>query len=555
MKSSELAHEEPESSLATTIILLVFVSTFATAVAVSWISIETVRRQLWQQIDERLTHSIDRSSQRLLQALGEGRSLTADLARRPASRSSLLTLIGDGSAPVSDSAAETLFRSLSGPSAERSAEIDEFLLLAPDGRTLFASDRDSRLSREQRLALAGSASGAVHAFLRPDAPAPVIAVSEPVLGTADTPAATLVGIFELKALENALATDRGDVPIHAELFDPRGQLLLHVGAPAGRDGPALPPAPVVPGAVSEYTNAAADHVIGTAIAVPSLGWALRLETPADFALAPALAVRRQLLLIDVVVVAVASLLAYLITANIVRPIEALSEGARRLASGRFDLALPETGRSDELGLLTRIVNELGRRLARSQRDLESANQRLREQNQSLLATNEVLEQLSITDGLTKLHNHRFFQDHLTREIKRMIRTGEPLSMILLDIDDFKRLNDRLGHAAGDEVLQRIAQVLSEGIRDSDLLARYGGEEFAVVASSTDLAGATVLAEKLRAAVAETPILFDEATRPLAITVSAGVAQYKGDRKKFFQATDRALYRAKAEGKNCVRVAT
>ncbi len=554
MKSSELAHQEPESSLATTIILLVFVSTFVTAVAVSWISIETVRRQLWAQIEERLAHALDRTSQRLLRGLGEGRALTADLARRPVSRDSLLTLVRNSTSPGSTDAADVLFRSLSDPAAGRSPEIQEFVLLATDGRPIFATDRASRMSREERLALSGPSAGTVHAFDRPGEEAPLVAVSEPVIGPDEVPAAYLVGIFEAQALARAVASDRSDGPLHAEVFDAKGHLLLRSGA-AGRPG-RLPqaPAPAQSGTVDEYTNASAEHVIGSAILLPSLGWALRLEIPADAALAPVLAVRRQLLLIDVVVITVASLLAYLITSSIVRPIEALSEGARRLASGRFDVSLPETGRSDELGLLTRIVNELGRRLARSQRDLESANQRLRQQNQSLLATNEVLEQLSITDGLTKLHNHRFFQDHLTREIKRMTRTGEPLSIILLDIDDFKRLNDRLGHATGDEVLQRIAQVLSEGIRDSDLLARYGGEEFAVVASSTDLAGAAVLAEKLRAAVAETPILFEEAARPVAITVSAGVAQYKGDRKKFFQSADQALYRAKAEGKNCVRVA-
>lgn len=126
-------------------------------------------------------------------------------------------------------------------------------------------------------------------------------------------------------------------------------------------------------------------------------------------------------------------------------------------------------------------------------------------------------------------------------------------MVLLDIDDFKRLNDRLGHAAGDDVLQRIADVLSASVRDSDLLARFGGEEFAVVTSGTELAGAAVLAEKLRAAVAEKPFPLEDSIRPLTVTVSAGVAQYKGDRKKLFQAAGQALDRAKAEGKNQVRI--
>jgi len=177
---------------------------------------------------------------------------------------------------------------------------------------------------------------------------------------------------------------------------------------------------------------------------------------------------------------------------------------------------------------------------------------LRDQNQALQAANEVLAQLSITDGLTKLHNHRFFQDHLTRELKRVTRTGEPLAMLLIDIDDFKALNDGYGHATGDAVLARIAQVMNAGIRESDLLARYGGEEFVVLASA-DLDGALRLAEKLRMAVMETPILVDEAMRLIHVTVSIGVARYEGDRKAFFRDADRALYEAKAAGKNCVVV--
>ena len=125
-------------------------------------------------------------------------------------------------------------------------------------------------------------------------------------------------------------------------------------------------------------------------------------------------------------------------------------------------------------------------------------------------------------------------------------------MLLVDIDDFKRLNDRLGHAAGDELLTRIARIMDESMRASDLLARYGGEEFVILAANTDLPGAATLGEKVREAVSEKSFLLDETMRLEKVTVSVGVAQYKGDRKAFFQAADRALYRAKAQGKNCVR---
>jgi diguanylate cyclase (GGDEF)-like protein len=179
------------------------------------------------------------------------------------------------------------------------------------------------------------------------------------------------------------------------------------------------------------------------------------------------------------------------------------------------------------------------------------NDRLRDRNEELEASNEVLEQLSITDGLTKLHNHRFFQEQLERDIKRAKRTGEPLAMLICDIDDFKALNDRQGHKAGDELLSGLARKLSSCVRESDLLARYGGEEFVVLATRTDLEGGIRLAEKIRAAVEDERFFLDESDNPTSITLSVGVAEFQRDRASFFRAADQALYRAKASGKNCV----
>ena len=139
------------------------------------------------------------------------------------------------------------------------------------------------------------------------------------------------------------------------------------------------------------------------------------------------------------------------------------------------------------------------------------------------------------------------------EIRRVGRSGEPLSILLVDLDDFKQLNDRLGHAAGDELLAGIAHILNQSVRATDLLARYGGEEFVVLTPDTDLAGAQLLAEKLRTAVAEASFILDESLRPVRVSVSIGVARFAGNRKAFFNAADRALYRAKDLGKNCVVV--
>ena len=141
------------------------------------------------------------------------------------------------------------------------------------------------------------------------------------------------------------------------------------------------------------------------------------------------------------------------------------------------------------------------------------------------------------------------------DIKRVDRTGEPLSMLLMDLDDFKRLNDRHGHAAGDEVLMNIAGRLNENIRESDLLARYGGEEFALLAIDTELSGAIALGEKIRQAVEEADFVTDVPSEKEQLTVSVGVAIFGGDRRQFFADADAALYDAKDAGRNRVVVAS
>ena len=249
------------------------------------------------------------------------------------------------------------------------------------------------------------------------------------------------------------------------------------------------------------------------------------------------------------------MLAFKITLAIMQPIEALSEGAKRIAAGDIAHQIPSPANDDdELGLLTRTFNDMMRKLRSNQEEIEEDRIRLEEKNEELQRANEILAQLSITDGLTKLHNHRYFQDHLTREIKRVSRTQAPLSMILIDIDDFKLLNDTHGHAAGDDVLMALAAIMNDSARESDLIARYGGEEFVILLPNTDLAGAVHLAEKIRISVEETRLIIGESMKPINVTISLGVAAYNGNRRDFFAEADRALYQAKASGKNCVIIA-
>jgi diguanylate cyclase len=265
-------------------------------------------------------------------------------------------------------------------------------------------------------------------------------------------------------------------------------------------------------------------------------------------------------LVSATAASLAAWIAFRIARRSLRPIEQLAEGARRISRGETDVSVPEATGDDEIALLARTFSQMAARLHRSRLelqqsrlDVESANARLRERNDELQRINGVLEHLSITDGLTALYNHRYFQDQLTREIQRTERSGDSLSLILIDIDDFKALNDEFGHSAGDRTLRGVAEALRECVRATDVLARYGGEEFAIVAPATDLEGAVALAEKARGAVSDSSFAADDEapTRTLRVSVSIGVAAYRGDRGAFFDEADRALYRAKSSGKDCV----
>jgi diguanylate cyclase (GGDEF)-like protein len=159
---------------------------------------------------------------------------------------------------------------------------------------------------------------------------------------------------------------------------------------------------------------------------------------------------------------------------------------------------------------------------------------------------------AITDELTQLSNRRRFTETLAVEVRRAERFGDPLSLVLADLDDFKQINDRYGHQTGDEVLRRFADVLRENVRDFDLPVRYGGEEFAVLLPETDLDGGEQLAHRLQTALLRLRVPEIGADRP-PVTASFGIASFPSARnaEELLSAADGALYRAKAAGKNRV----
>jgi diguanylate cyclase (GGDEF)-like protein len=170
---------------------------------------------------------------------------------------------------------------------------------------------------------------------------------------------------------------------------------------------------------------------------------------------------------------------------------------------------------------------------------------------ALLDTNHRLEELSLTDSMTRVANRRAFDERLEDAFEHARRYERPLSLVLIDVDHFKSINDTHGHDAGDRVLRIVADVLADSSRHSDFVARIGGEEFAVLLPETALFEAMQFGEKLRCNIAIAPT----ATGP--ITVSIGIANMPhsriATRADLFHAADQALYRAKANGRNRVEM--
>lgn len=174
---------------------------------------------------------------------------------------------------------------------------------------------------------------------------------------------------------------------------------------------------------------------------------------------------------------------------------------------------------------------------------------------SLALENNRLYEISVLDGLTNIYNRRYLEQRLMEEVAYSKRYTKPLSVVLLDIDFFKNLNDTYGHQAGDHVLKTVSELLSDALREYDVVARYGGEEFAIVLPTTPKQKSATIAERLRVGVSEYDFRFKD--HKIRCSISLGVASFPEDGKdpeSLIAAADAALYRAKESGRNQVALA-
>jgi len=205
----------------------------------------------------------------------------------------------------------------------------------------------------------------------------------------------------------------------------------------------------------------------------------------------------------------------------------------------------------ELGDIVSEQERLVRELATAKEEAQKLSEQLR------IANNKLLDEAR-KDSLTDLANRRLFEGYLRKELERCVRYSHPISLLFMDIDNFKAVNDCYGHLEGDAVLRQLANIVQHEVRASDMVARYGGEEFLAALVETNAADAMLVAERIRRSVENAPIYLNSARPPARLTVSIGVAVWEPNRKPvsaetLIEESDRAMYQAKRTGKNSIAI--
>jgi diguanylate cyclase (GGDEF)-like protein len=323
---------------------------------------------------------------------------------------------------------------------------------------------------------------------------------------------------------------RREPPFHFILTDSDFHVLL--GAGVYGDGEALPQAArkdVMPVVVNGRTLA---YVSPEGVLTPSKQEQEYMETIHDALMVGAGSAA-----------ALAIALGLLLGTGLSRRLLGLTEAVRAMQGGALRQQVP-VGGGDEVGTLATAFNTMSAQLAQNHEELQA-------QHQTILQQATQLKELSIRDALTELYNRRHFDEQASMLYKQSARHGRPMSVVIADIDFFKRINDQFSHATGDEVLRQVSAIIRSHVRLSDLVARYGGEEFVIALPETALPQAAALCDKLRDMIERFP--WHQVHPGLNVTMSMGVYGdlAAGTAEAMLKKADELLYRAKESGRNRV----
>ncbi len=280
----------------------------------------------------------------------------------------------------------------------------------------------------------------------------------------------------------------------------------------------------------EYTNAMGERLLGLVVPFREFEWGLFIAENYEKAFSGLIHARRRNIIIICCFGVLMGIVAYLLTREIMVPLSALTRGAERVADGDLDVQLP-VRRNDEIGFATTVFNDMVAKLKLSQTKLE---------------------QLATTDTLTGLNNRKRVMSILRDHYEYYRRYETAFSVLMLDVDHFKVVNDTYGHQAGDTILKQVAELFNENLRNVDSAGRYGGEEFLVILAESGVDESIQAAERIRKAVASHLFIHEDQEIQVHISVGIGrIHKQDGDEHQVVRRADMALYRAKNEGRNRV----
>jgi diguanylate cyclase (GGDEF)-like protein len=373
-----------------------------------------------------------------------------------------------------------------------------------------------------------------------------LSIAVPVLSYDNLIMGALVAVLDLRTLQPHLKSAKKSPPGEVLLLDRDGRILVSSQIDAEKlkqlDTSVLRRLQSQPGESLVFQGMTHREVIGLADVSENLPVTIVAERDRGEVYSAWVELRDMFLALVSALVIVVAAVAFQMGRSIVGPLQRLIGAADRIAGGDLEVRLTAT-RNDELGHLTQVFNQMADRLRHSHAEIMATNQAMQQQNQ-------VLETLSITDSLTGLYNRSKLDAILSDELARFKRTQREFTLLMMDIDYFKTLNDTYGHITGDEILTAVARILIQSIRSIDYAARYGGDEFIIILVETSTDQALKTAERVRSQVENMRYSTNDSI--IAVTVSIGVVQCQsGDMTPtaVFARADSALYGAKHAGRN------
>jgi diguanylate cyclase (GGDEF)-like protein len=328
---------------------------------------------------------------------------------------------------------------------------------------------------------------------------------------------------------------------YSYIIDSKGRILSHPNAAwIGQDGALAESTAILQthsthnDQVTQIVGQNSTEMMAAYIRIDGLNWGVIAQVPLDSLNKGKDEQFSTLAYYYLIIAILMILITFFLTGRIMKPLYELESSMHKIIEGDLSQTIELSKNQHDLGSMVDAFNKMVHIISENRRELETK---------------------AFHDSLTGLYNHRMFQELLQKEFNTSMKRNIPLTLMFLDIDRFKLVNDNLGHQAGDQVLKRISELLVENVRPSDSVSRYGGEEIVIICPNTDMSTAEVMAERIRSAIKEYPFKAGSFQLDGKITVSVGVASTDVDpvdnKDEFIKLADQRMYLAKQRGRDRV----